>query len=270
MSNAALRRAWGERAAGWLRSSPNDRIGRDRGSERLIAAARIAPGMHTLDLGTGAGEPALGIAKIAASVTCADLAFEMLQGARGRARDIGLANLRYVSADMEALPFADASFDAATCRFGIMFPGDPVRAASEVRRALKPGATAAFLVHGPHHEQTVYAVVHDTALRFFGLPGDPAESLRYRYQEQGALGALLRAAGYQSVAEQELKDSVAVAPGTRFWKSALDRAFGHRIDMLDQAGRARLEAEILKGFEPYRSGEGYRVGLLMRLGTGQA
>src|SRR4029079_2195232 len=105
MSNAALRRAWGERAAGWLRSSPNDRIGRDGGSYRLIAAARIAPGMHTLDLGTGAGEPALGIAKIAASVTCADLAFEMLDGARGRARDIGLGNLRYVSADMEALPF---------------------------------------------------------------------------------------------------------------------------------------------------------------------
>jgi SAM-dependent methyltransferase len=151
-----------------------------------------------------------------------------------------------------------------------MFPGDPVRAASEVRRVLKPAATAAFLVHGPHHEQTVYAVVHDTALRFFGLRGDPAESLRYRFQERGTLDALLRAAGYRSVAEEELRDSVQVTPGTRFWKSALDRAFGHHIDRLDDAGRARLEAEILKGFEPYRSGEGYRVGLLMRLGTGQA
>ena len=269
MSNAALRRAWGERAAGWLRTSANDRTGRDRGSERLIAAACIAPGMHTLDVGTGAGEPALGIAKIAASVTCADLAFEMLHGARTRARELGLANLRFVEADMEALPFA-AAFDAATCRFGIMFPADPVQAAAEVRRALKPGATAAFLVHGPHHAQTVYSVVHDTALRFFGIPGDAAESLRYRFQEQGALAGLLRAAGYTSVAEHELKDSVEVTPGTRFWKSGLERAFGHRIDKLDEQGRARLEAEILRGFEPYRTGAGYRVGLLMRLATGQA
>ena len=123
---------------------------------------------------------------------------------------------------------------------------------------------------GPHSAQTVYAVVHDTALKFLGLPGDAAESLRYRFQAHGALGALLGAAGYTSVAEHEIKETVDVTPGTRFWKSGLERAFGHHIDRLDAAGRARLDAEILNGFEPYRSGAGYRVGLLMRLGTGQA
>jgi SAM-dependent methyltransferase len=47
---------------------------------------------------------------------------------------------------MEALPFDDASFDAAVSLFGIEY-GDIERTAAEVARVLKPGARFSFLVH---------------------------------------------------------------------------------------------------------------------------
>ena len=42
-------------------------------------------------------------------------------------------------ADAEALPFADASFDAALSTFGIMFTPDHARAAEEILRVVRPG-----------------------------------------------------------------------------------------------------------------------------------
>ena len=42
-------------------------------------------------------------------------------------------------ADAEALPFADASFDAVLSTFGVMFAPDHARAASELARVCRPG-----------------------------------------------------------------------------------------------------------------------------------
>ena len=65
-----------------------------------------------------------------------------------RAREGGLNNIVVRQADMDALPFADESFDVVTSRLGIMFSPNAERALSEARRVLRPGGTAAFLVWG--------------------------------------------------------------------------------------------------------------------------
>ncbi|WP_281648833.1 methyltransferase domain-containing protein [Parendozoicomonas sp. Alg238-R29] len=44
-----------------------------------------------------------------------------------------------VSANAEALPFKDASCDAAISTFGVMFTGHPEQAAHELSRVYKPG-----------------------------------------------------------------------------------------------------------------------------------
>ena len=42
-------------------------------------------------------------------------------------------------ADLEAMPFSDASFDVVTGFNAFQFAGDPVRALSEARRVARPG-----------------------------------------------------------------------------------------------------------------------------------
>jgi SAM-dependent methyltransferase len=47
--------------------------------------------------------------------------------------------VKFQQADAEALPFADASFDAVVSTFGVMFTPDQERAAAELIRVCKPG-----------------------------------------------------------------------------------------------------------------------------------
>lgn len=51
-------------------------------------------------------------------------------------------------ADAQAMPFADATFDAALSTWTLCGIEDPVQALREVRRVLKPGATLHFVEHG--------------------------------------------------------------------------------------------------------------------------
>ena len=92
---------------------------------------RRAAGATLLDLASGAGEPAVTAARVVGAdgrVTATDVSAPMVTALADRAARLGLANLQARQADMEALPFADASFDAVTCRYGLMYARDAARA----------------------------------------------------------------------------------------------------------------------------------------------
>ncbi len=114
-------------------------------TEALVEYARPKPGMRVLDLASGTGEPAISLAvRVGAQgqVTALDLSADLLEIAKRRAQERGLDNFVMQQGDAHALSFADNSFDLATCRFGVMFFGDPVLALGEVRRVLRGGSRA--------------------------------------------------------------------------------------------------------------------------------
>ena len=75
-----------------------------------------------------------------------DLSEEMLRRGAAKLKRRGLAGRTGLAAgDAEALPFAAASFDAATVGFGIRNVGDPAAALAEVRRVLRPGGCLVVL-----------------------------------------------------------------------------------------------------------------------------
>lgn len=107
-----------------------------------FALGAVRPGDAVLDLGCGAGFDAY-VAAMAVGptgrVVGVDLSPEMLAVAeRGRAA-AGLSNIEFRQADVEALPFSDASFDVALSNGVLNLIPDKPAALREVFRVLKPG-----------------------------------------------------------------------------------------------------------------------------------
>ncbi|MBB5059468.1 SAM-dependent methyltransferase [Granulicella aggregans] len=117
-------------------------------AEEFIARLAIAPGSRVLDIACGTGNSAIPLARAGAIVTGVDIATNLLEQARERATAEGL-KITFDEGDAEALPYADASFDAVTTMFGAMFAPRPALVASECARVLKPGALLAMANWNP-------------------------------------------------------------------------------------------------------------------------
>jgi len=146
------REQWGRAAAGWRKHDERFRRVTAPVTRRLLEMAAIAPGHRVLDIASGTGEPALPAAELVGPggrVVLTDQAEEMLAVAREMADARGLTNVEFRLADGEELEAEPESFDAATCRWGIMFMPEPLRCLGRVHSALKPGGRVAFAAWGP-------------------------------------------------------------------------------------------------------------------------
>lgn len=110
-------------------------------------------------------------------------------------------------ADALALPFADASFDAVVCQFGVMFFPDKVRAFSEVRRVLAPGGLFAFNVWDRIEENEFAATVTSALGSLF--PRDPPRFLARTPHGHYALAAMTDALHLAGFASAPCIDTVA-------------------------------------------------------------
>ena len=99
--------------------------------------------MRILDAGCGPGSITAGLAAAVAGAggeaTGIDASPDAIDAARTLAQERGVANARFQVADVHALPFADASFDAAFVHAVLQHLPDPASALREIRRVLKPG-----------------------------------------------------------------------------------------------------------------------------------
>lgn len=102
----------------------------------------LKPGMRLLDAGCGPGSITIGLAAavVPGEAIGIDANAAALDAARTLAAERGCANVRFDSGDVYALPFDDASFDAAFVHAVLQHLDDPLAALFEVRRVLKPGA----------------------------------------------------------------------------------------------------------------------------------
>src|SRR6476661_5665187 len=107
----------------------------------MIDRLDIAEDHQHLDIASGTGEPGLSIAALAphGRVVLTDLSAEMLDVAARRAATQGVTNVETEVCSAEALPFAAATFDSVSVRFGYMFFPDLAGATAEFARVLKPG-----------------------------------------------------------------------------------------------------------------------------------
>jgi ubiquinone/menaquinone biosynthesis C-methylase UbiE len=108
--------------------------------DALVKTLGIKPGMQVLDLGCGDGTTAIPAAWLGAQVTGVDIARNLVDAAKARAKEEGLNNITVREGDACKLEgIADASFDLVVSIFGAMFAPKPFDVASEMVRVTKRG-----------------------------------------------------------------------------------------------------------------------------------
>jgi len=111
--------------------------------EKLAEAAEPVPGSQVLDVASGNGNATLAFARRCCAVTSTDYVQSLLDDGRVRAEAEGY-DVAFQTADAEALPFEDESFDIVTSTFGVMFTPNQKQAASELIRVCRPGGKIAL------------------------------------------------------------------------------------------------------------------------------
>ena len=114
----------------------------------LVEALDVRAGDRVLDVAAGTGTSALPAARRGADVIATDLTPELLDVGRRSAAASG-TSLEWVTADAEALPFPDATFDVVMSAIGVMFAPHHQQAADELVRVCAPGGRIGVLSWTP-------------------------------------------------------------------------------------------------------------------------
>ena len=129
---------------------------------------------RVLEVAAGTGLVTLQVAPAVASLVATDRSPEMLEVLRDRVKVAGLANVEVKEADVLALGFADASFDAVIAANLLHLLPEPGKALDEIRRVLRPGG----LLCVPTFAHGETKIAHGVS-RLLGLAGFPVVS-RFR------------------------------------------------------------------------------------------
>ena len=106
--------------------------------ESLAEACDLKTDERVLDVAAGNGNATLAAARRGCRVTSTDYVGSLLERGAERARAERL-EVAFQTADVEALPFDDASFDAVVSTFGVMFAPDHATAAAGMSRVVRAG-----------------------------------------------------------------------------------------------------------------------------------
>ena len=186
-------------------------------------------------------------------LTATDLNPPMLEVARAKFR--AGEQIEFQPADAMALPFADGSFDAVVCQFGVMFFPDKRKSYCEVLRVLAPGGRYLFSVWDSHRYNPFGRITHEVAGRFF--PNDPPQfyNVPFSCHQIDPIKELLIAAGFDDLSVTVVRLEKAIPDTARF-----ARALVYGNPLIDQI-RAR------GGVDPERVADAVLEAVRVEFGT---
>jgi SAM-dependent methyltransferase len=151
-------------------------------------------------------------------VVVSDVVPAMTATATRRADELGLANVRGRTLDLDAIDEPDGAYDVVLCREGLMFAADPARATREIRRVLRPGGRVGIAVWGPRERNPWLGVVLDVVAETVGHPvPPPGRPGPFSLEDRELLAGLLTGAGFADVAVEEVATPLQTTSVDEWW-----------------------------------------------------
>lgn len=275
-ANAEMRRYWNEVAGPrWVGRLGVQEARNVEVTEMLLEAARVTPGERVLDIGCGPGATTLPYAAAVGPqghVTGLDISEPMLDVARRRVAEHGLANVTLILGDAQVYPLPPGSFDLVTSRFGVMFFADPAAAFANLCRALRPGGRLAMAVWAAIEENVHRKVPYEIALRHLGPPA-PAPSRAPGpevFSDRDYFRGILAGAGFAGIAIAPKRFHVrGGTPASMAEHVALFGAVQRLMDEkgADAATRQAIIRETEAALAAYQTADGVRLPAMFLLAT---
>jgi len=176
-------------------------------------------GLDVLELGCGAAQWSILLAKEGARVVALDNSARQLEHARANMANAGV-DFPLLHASAEDVPLADGSFDVVFCDHGAFSFADPYRLVPEVARLLRPGGLLAFSMLSP-----IAAICQDEEERmvprleqeYFGLHKLEGDVVEYQLP-YGEWIRLFRANGFE--VEDLIEPRPAEDATSTYWEPA--------------------------------------------------
>jgi SAM-dependent methyltransferase len=233
----------------------------------LLDAAGVGPGPRVLDVACGPGRVAAAAAARGAAATGVDLAPGMV--ALARRLHPGIA---FREADVEALPFGDAAFDALVCSFGLGHFPRPEAAVAECARVVAAGGRLAFAWWDDPARHRLQALFREAAAEV-GAPPPPnvPEHSTLRFCDAGEFRRLLEGARLTEVEVRGHATEHHVSSAEALWKGGLGSLAmtGAAIVHQPEEVRARIRAAFERRAAAYRTEQGLTIPIAFLVGSGR-
>src|SRR5215467_6614424 len=182
--------------------------------EKFLDWVDAPQNLKWLDVGCGNGAftEVLIARSSPASLIGVDSSEGQLDYARGRP---GTKRAQFRVADAQALPFPDDSFDAATMALVIVFVADPVKAARELARVVRPGGIAAtYMWEFPDGFPLAPLAM---AMKDLGLT--PPQRPNVQASARDAMQAIWKEVGLTAIETEVIRIRVSFSSFDDFWDS---------------------------------------------------
>ncbi|SHG34669.1 class I SAM-dependent methyltransferase [Bradyrhizobium erythrophlei] len=234
----------------------------------LLDAVHLRPGIGLLDVATGPGALAAEAANRGARPVGIDLSPQMIELARRLHPAID-----FREADVERLPFADDTFDAVVCAFGLGHFPRPEVAVAECVRTLLPGGRVAFSWWDDPSRQRIQGIFRDAIAEIgVSMPPDvPQGHDVYRFSNTGEFLRLLKGAGLTEVTVIEHATIYSVSDTDTLWRGGLGSLVltGAAIRQQDKPTQDLIRSAFERRASIYRSPDGLRLPVAFKIGSGR-
>lgn len=212
-----------------------------------LSLAQPAADAHVLDVAAGPGTLALLAAPDVRRVSALDFSPGMIDRLRHDAAARGLTNVEAVVGDGQALPYADASFDAAFSMFGLIFFPDRARGLRELLRVLRPGARALVGSWAPMDPASPPVILFELFRE--ALTDSPPTFPRLPLTDPASMRQELGEAGFEEIQVSLVAHEFAAPSPLAFWQGQVEAnvLFAGVLHGMSAAARDQVSERVLHG-----------------------